>query len=96
MLEIGAGTGAGFAFYAPGTQVAAIEPSIVMAARARIRAVALRGASRHGHLPGIKGRRRAAAGRGARPGRAPRLRRAPALAGGRRTRPAVRTRRRSS
>ena len=51
VLEIGAGTGAGFAFYAPGTQVAAIEPSIVMAARARIRAVSLRGASRNGHLP---------------------------------------------
>ena len=51
VLEIGAGTGAGFAFYAPGTQVAAIEPSIVMAARARIRAVSLRGASRNGHGP---------------------------------------------
>jgi SAM-dependent methyltransferase len=65
VLEIGAGTGAGFAFYAPGTQVAAIEPSIVMAARARIRAVSLRGASRNGHGPGAAAGQGAAAARSA-------------------------------
>jgi ubiquinone/menaquinone biosynthesis C-methylase UbiE len=38
VLEIGAGTGAGFRFYAPGTEVVAVEPSAAMAARARARA----------------------------------------------------------
>lgn len=38
VLEIGAGTGVGFAFYPAGVTVAAVEPSVAMAARARERA----------------------------------------------------------
>ena len=38
VLEIGAGTGAGFAFYPAGVAVVAVEPSVAMAARARERA----------------------------------------------------------
>jgi ubiquinone/menaquinone biosynthesis C-methylase UbiE len=38
VLEIGAGTGVGFAFYPAGVTVSAVEPSVAMAARARERA----------------------------------------------------------
>jgi ubiquinone/menaquinone biosynthesis C-methylase UbiE len=38
VLEIGAGTGVGFAFYPAGITVTAVEPSVAMAARARERA----------------------------------------------------------
>jgi ubiquinone/menaquinone biosynthesis C-methylase UbiE len=38
VLEIGAGTGVGFAFYPAGITVSAVEPSVAMAARARERA----------------------------------------------------------
>ena len=38
VLEIGAGTGVGFAFYPAGATVSAVEPSVAMAARARERA----------------------------------------------------------
>ncbi len=38
LLEIGAGTGAGFPYFAPGAEVTAVEPSAAMAARARARA----------------------------------------------------------
>jgi SAM-dependent methyltransferase len=38
VLEIGAGTGVGFAFYPAGVTVSAVEPSVAMAARARQRA----------------------------------------------------------
>ena len=46
VLEIGAGTGAGFGFYPTGSLVTAVEPSVAMAARARQRAATAMRAAR--------------------------------------------------